>query len=56
MSGKYHSPGETDQAVKQAAREKYDADLADLVLADEPDIIICAGKLLQLSPLALLAG
>ncbi|PMD25076.1 putative phosphoribosylglycinamide formyltransferase [Hyaloscypha hepaticicola] len=47
---KYHASGETDQAVKQAAREKYDADLADLVLADEPDIVICAGWMHVLSP------
>jgi phosphoribosylglycinamide formyltransferase len=47
---KYHASGETDQAVRQAAREKYDADLADLVLADEPDIVICAGWMHVLSP------
>jgi phosphoribosylglycinamide formyltransferase len=47
---KYHASGETDQAVKQAAREKYDADLADMVMADEPDIVICAGWMHVLSP------
>jgi phosphoribosylglycinamide formyltransferase len=46
---KYHASGETGQAVKQAAREKYDADLADMVLADEPDIVICAGWMHVLS-------
>ena len=50
MKHKYHASGETDQAIKQAAREKYDADLADLVLADEPDIVICAGWMHVLSP------
>jgi len=44
VAGKYHALGEKDLVVKQAAREKYDADLADIVLADEPDIIICAGN------------
>jgi phosphoribosylglycinamide formyltransferase len=50
VSGNYYAKGEADQAVKQAAREKYDADLADLVLADEPDIVICAGWMHVLSP------
>ena len=50
MKHKYHASGETDQAIKQAAREKYDADLAELVLADEPDIVICAGWMHVLSP------
>lgn len=43
VSGKYQAPGENDQAIKAAAREKYDADLAEMVLADAPDIVICAG-------------
>jgi phosphoribosylglycinamide formyltransferase len=50
VSGKYVASGETNQAVKQAAREKYDADLAELVLADEPDIVICAGWMHVLAP------
>jgi phosphoribosylglycinamide formyltransferase len=50
VSGNYYAKGEADQAVKQAAREKYDADLADIVLADEPDIVICAGWMHVLSP------
>lgn len=36
--------------MKQAAREKYDADLAELVLADRPDIVICAGWMHILAP------
>ncbi|TVY13014.1 Phosphoribosylglycinamide formyltransferase [Lachnellula arida] len=39
VSGKYYAAGEKDPAVKAAAREKYDADLAKLVLADSPDIL-----------------
>ncbi|KAN0122343.1 phosphoribosylglycinamide formyltransferase [Hyaloscypha variabilis] len=50
VSGKYYSKGETDQAIKQAAREKYDADLADIVMADSPDMVICAGWMHVLSP------
>ncbi|KAH7412464.1 formyl transferase [Cadophora sp. MPI-SDFR-AT-0126] len=50
ISGKYCASGEKDPAVKQAAREKYDADLADIVLADEPDIVICAGWMHIVSP------
>jgi len=43
ISGKYYSSGEKDPAVIQAAREKYDADLADLVIADSPDLVVCLG-------------
>lgn len=43
VSGKYYAAGEKDPAVKAAAREKYDADLAKIVLADSPDIVVCAG-------------
>lgn len=50
VSGKYHAAGEKDPAVKQAAREKYDADLAELVLADKPDIVICGGWMHILAP------
>jgi phosphoribosylglycinamide formyltransferase len=50
VSGKYHAAGEKDQAVKQAARGRYDADLAEIVLADKPDLIVCAGWMHILSP------
>ncbi|CZS97563.1 related to glycinamide ribonucleotide transformylase [Rhynchosporium graminicola] len=50
VSGKYHAAGEKDASVKQAAREKYDADLAEIVLADSPDIVICAGWMHIVSP------
>lgn len=43
ISGKYLAPGEKDAAVVQAAREKYDADLAQKVLIDSPDLVVCAG-------------
>lgn len=34
----------------QAAREEYDAELARLVLADEPDLVACLGFMHVLSP------
>lgn len=43
ISGKYHASTEKDPAVIKAARGKYDADLAEKVLADSPDIVVCAG-------------
>lgn len=39
LAGKYHKKDESDPAVIQAARQKYDAELADLVIADQPDIV-----------------
>ena len=50
VSGKYYAKGETDPAVKQQAREKYDTDLVKLILQDEPDIVICAGWMHILTP------
>lgn len=41
---RYYKKGEKDESVKQAARKKYDTDLAELILKDEPDIVICAGR------------
>jgi phosphoribosylglycinamide formyltransferase len=43
ISGKYHQKGERDPAVIRKAREAYDTDLADLVLRDSPDLVVCAG-------------
>jgi phosphoribosylglycinamide formyltransferase len=40
ISGKYLESGENDEAVIREARERYDADLADLVLADKPDLVV----------------
>ena len=34
----------------QKAREEYDAELARLVLADSPDLVVCAGFMHILSP------
>ncbi|RFU33742.1 hypothetical protein B7463_g2608, partial [Scytalidium lignicola] len=48
--GKYLTLGEKDPVVRQQAREKYDADLADLILLDLPDIIVCAGWMHILAP------
>ena len=50
ISGKYHASGETDATTKQKARERYDADLAEKVLADEPDLVVCAGWMHILAP------
>lgn len=50
ISGKYLASGEKDPAVRKAGREKYDADLAKLILKDEPDLVICAGWMHILSP------
>ena len=50
ISGKYLASGEQDPEVRQRAREKYDEDLAKIVLADEPDICICAGFMHVVSP------
>jgi phosphoribosylglycinamide formyltransferase len=35
------------------AREEYDADLANLILKDEPDLVVCAGFMHVLSPMFL---
>jgi phosphoribosylglycinamide formyltransferase len=43
ISGKYHASGEKDRAVIAVVREKYDADLAEKVMADGPDLVVCAG-------------
>lgn len=48
ISGKYLEKGEKDESARQAGREKYDADLAKLIMEDEPDIVICAGQALLL--------
>lgn len=50
IAGRYLPTGEKDPAVRKIGREKYDADLAKLVLADEPDLVICAGWMHILSP------
>jgi len=46
----YHKSGEKDPAVKQAAREKYDAQLAEIVLKDSPDLVVTAGWMHILAP------
>ncbi len=50
VSGKYYQSGEKDPNVKRAARQKYDADLAAIVLEDSPDIVVCAGWMHILTP------
>ncbi|KAG4222640.1 hypothetical protein PC116_g28886 [Phytophthora cactorum] len=39
----YHKLGEKDAAVLKEARLKYDADLAQRILQDKPDLIVLAG-------------
>jgi phosphoribosylglycinamide formyltransferase len=41
--GKYLKSGEKDPSIIQKARAAYDADLANLVLQDKPDLVVCAG-------------
>lgn len=50
VNGKYCAKGEIDEAVKKIGRQNYDHDLAKLVLADKPHIVICAGFMHILSP------
>ncbi|PGH23256.1 phosphoribosylglycinamide formyltransferase [Polytolypa hystricis UAMH7299] len=40
---------QTDEGVR-AAREEYDTELANLVLADSPELVVCLGFLHVLSP------
>jgi phosphoribosylglycinamide formyltransferase len=41
LSGGYLKKGESDQENIRAGRERYDADLAELVLRDKPDLVVC---------------
>jgi phosphoribosylglycinamide formyltransferase len=50
VAGKYHKAGEKDRTVIAKAREEYDADLAQLVLSDSPDLVVCAGFMHILAP------
>jgi phosphoribosylglycinamide formyltransferase len=50
IAGRYHASGEKEPAIVKQARERYDADLAEKVLADEPDLVVCAGWMHILAP------
>lgn len=50
VAGRYHKAGEKDKEVIAKAREQYDADLAELVLKDTPDLVVCAGFMHILAP------
>jgi phosphoribosylglycinamide formyltransferase len=50
IAGKYHASGEKDPATVKQARERYDADLAQIVLGDKPDLVVCAGWMHILAP------
>lgn len=41
VAGHYLKSGEKDPEAIKAGREKYDADLAALILSDGPDLIVC---------------
>jgi phosphoribosylglycinamide formyltransferase len=43
ISGGYLASGEKDPDTIRSGREAYDAELARIVLADAPDIVVCAG-------------
>jgi phosphoribosylglycinamide formyltransferase len=46
----YYKQGEKDPVVKQAAREKYDAQLAEIIIRDSPNLVVTAGWMHILSP------
>lgn len=50
IAGRYLAAGEKDPSTQQQGRERYDADLADLVINDKPDLLVCAGWLHILTP------
>ena len=41
LAGKYIAKGEKDEDRRREGREKYDADLARLVMEDKPDLVVC---------------
>jgi len=41
IASKYHISGEADPAVKQKGREIYDGNLAEKVISDAPDLVVC---------------
>ncbi|OBT83957.1 phosphoribosylglycinamide formyltransferase [Pseudogymnoascus sp. 03VT05] len=50
VAGHYLKSGERDPEAIKTGRERYDADLAALILGDGPDLIVCAGWMHILSP------
>ncbi|KAL7274543.1 Bifunctional purine biosynthetic protein ADE5,7 [Rhizina undulata] len=55
ISTSYHNlvPYKKRHSDVQEARREYDADLAELILAQEPDLVVCAGWMHIFSPAAL---
>lgn len=47
---RFPNPDPSSKAATAEARASYDADLATLVLADKPDLVVCAGWMHVLSP------
>lgn len=45
----YEGIPKEEKALRKEARDKFDADLSKLVIAENPDLIICAGWMLILS-------
>lgn len=50
ISGGYYKKGEQDKAIIAKARERFDADLAQIILKDTPDLVVCAGFMHVLAP------
>ena len=45
VAGHYLKSGEKDPEAIKSGRERYDADLAALILGDAPDLIVCVSCL-----------
>ena len=45
----YNGIPKEDKAARKVARDKFDHDLAELVIKEQPDLVVCAGWMLILS-------
>lgn len=51
QSDKYYGKvPKTDKVARKAAREQFNGDLAEIVLSEPTDLVVCAGWMLILSP------
>lgn len=41
IAGKYYKSGETNEELIRVGRKRYDAKLAELILKDGPDLVVC---------------
>lgn len=46
----YEGISKEDKKERKVARDKFDADLAKLIINEKPDLVVCAGWMLILSP------